>query len=69
MRTSARMAHGPGPLAAPSDCQILNWHPALQLDFSEEISDSIQVKMGCPEQNALNLFLGGKPDLEGTLVL
>lgn len=52
-------------------CQILNGHPAFQLDLFEEVSDRIQVKMGCTKQNAFNLFLGGggEPVLEGALFL
>lgn len=48
---------------------MLNWHPALLLDLSEEASNSIQVKIACPKQKAFELFLGEKLDLEGTLVL
>lgn len=51
------MAHGPGPSLLPQ-VRMLNWHPALRLDLLEEVSDSIQVKIGCPKQNAFKLFLG-----------
>lgn len=44
-------------------CRMLNWHPGLLLDLSEEGSNSIQVKIACPKQKAFKLFLGGKTRL------
>ncbi|KAB1267296.1 Dysferlin [Camelus dromedarius] len=43
--------------------------PTHQLDLSEEISDSFQVKMGCAKTKCIQPVSGGEADLEGSLVL